>query len=132
MDISKKVTIVTGASKGIGRAIALKFAEVGSDVVVAGRDTDGLQCTVDAINGLGRRALPINVDVTDSAQVNKMIEQAVDKFSKVDVLVNNAGISSMAPLIDLEEKAWDDVLNVNAKGVFLCCKAAAKQMIKQK
>ena len=141
-DLSGKVALVTGASgeRGLGRAIALRLAEEGADVVVndivAQREGSvgwgGLPDVVREIEALGRQALSIVADVSDSKQVDDMVRQALERFAQIDILVNNAGARAgrdRMPVVDLDEKAWDLVQRVNVKGTFLCCKAVARSMI---
>ncbi len=143
-DLSGKVALVTGASgeRGLGRAIALRLAEEGADVVVndivAQREGSvgwgGLPDVVREIEALGRQALSIVADVSDSKQVDDMVRQALERFAQIDILVNNAGARAgrdRMPVVDLDEKAWDLVQRVNVKGTFLCCKAVARSMIDQ-
>ena len=141
-DLSGKVALVTGASgeRGLGRAIALRLAEEGADVVVndivAQREGSvgwgGLPDVVREIEALGRQALSLVADVSDSKQVDDMVRQALERFAQIDILVNNAGARAgrdRMPVVDLDEKAWDLVQRVNVKGTFLCCKAVARSMI---
>jgi len=128
-----KVTIVTGSSRGIGKAISLEFARQGADVVVnAHRDIKAMFETVEEIRSLGHESIPIVADVSNSKDVKKLVNETVKEFGKIDVLVNNAGIMRPAPIEELSEDDWDNVMNVNLKGAFLCSKYVGKQMIKQK
>ena len=133
MKLEGKVAIVTGSSQGIGSGIALKFAEEGADVVVNYCNNDETAQTVaDKIRSSGRKALTIKADVTKSADVNDMVQKALDTFGKTDILVNNAGIFIGGEIADLKEEIWDRVMAVNLKGVFLCCQAVGKYMITNK
>ena len=134
-----KVALVTGAagSGGIGRAIALRLAREGADLVVndlpeeAGARS-GLHDAVTEIESLGQRALAVYADVAHAAQVEQMVEQALERFGRIDVLVNNAGAPAgrdRVPVIELEEDAFDLVQRVNVKGVFLCCRQVARHMV---
>ena len=127
-----KGAIVTGAGRGIGKAIALSLADVGADVVVAARTASDIETTASEITAKGRRALALPTDVRLSAHVNKLIEKIVAQFGKIDILVNNAGGSFFAPTLELSEGGWDALIRENLKSVFLCSKAAAKVMIEQK
>nr|MQY69923.1 SDR family NAD(P)-dependent oxidoreductase [Bacillota bacterium] len=129
---SHKIAIVTGAGKGIGRAISLRLAREGADVVIADVDQKGAHKVAEEIKQMGRRSLVLKTDVTKVEDVKNMVEKTIEEFGRIDILVNNAGVSSMAPVVDLEEKEWDVNMNVNAKGQFLCSRAVAKQMTKQK
>jgi len=124
-----KVAIVTGASRGIGKAIALGFAEAGADVVVASRTMPDLEKVAREIEALGRRALAAQTNIAVKSEVDNMVAKTLDKFGTIDILVNNAAINVMRPLVDLREDGWDKVMNVDLKGYFLCSQAAAKAMI---
>jgi 3-oxoacyl-[acyl-carrier protein] reductase len=132
MRLSNKTAIVTGARRGIGRAIALALAREGSNVVVSDISQDDCQKVVDEIEGLGRRGLAFKCDVSSSAEVEDMVKITVSEFSRVDILVNNAGILTFKPFLELTDEDWDKTLNVNLKGQFLCARAAAREMIKNK
>ncbi len=127
-----KVAIVTGASKGIGRAIALRLAKEGANTVIADIDTNEGEKVAQMIREMGRECLVVKCDVRNSQEVEEMVKKTIQKFGRIDILVNNAGVSSMAPMVELEEKDWDFNMDINAKGQFLCSRAVAKHMIKQK
>ena len=130
MKLSGKVAIVTGASQGIGSGIALKLAESGSDVVVNYRENDKMaEIVANRIRSLGRRSLTIQADVSESADVDRLVQKTLESFGAIDILVNNAGIFIGGTIAELEEKIWDQVMAVNLKGVFLCCRAVGKYMI---
>ena len=129
MRLLDKVAIVTGGSKGMGRAVALAFAEEGADIVIA--DIISAREVVNEIEKKGRRALAVKTDVSKAEDVKNMMLRCLEEFGKIDILVNNAGILSVAPIVDLAETEWDRNMDVNAKGVFLCCRAVARQMIEQ-
>ncbi len=124
-----KVAIVTGGSRGIGKAIALGFAEAGADVVVASRTMPDLEKAAQEIEALGRRALAVQTNIAVKSEVDNMVAKTLNKFGTVDILVNNAAINVMRPLVDLREDGWDKVMNVDLKGYFLCSQAAAKVMM---
>jgi NAD(P)-dependent dehydrogenase (short-subunit alcohol dehydrogenase family) len=142
-----RVAIVTGTGRplGIGRSIALRLAQEGADVVVGDlcRPLEplpdhpvgmpqGLEALVKEIEGLGRRALAVKVDVTVNGEVEAMVRQAVDEFGKVDILVNNAGATfGEPPTLEMGEEIWDKTFAINMKGTFLCSVAVAKEMIKR-
>jgi 3-oxoacyl-[acyl-carrier protein] reductase len=132
MRLEGKKAIVTGASRGLGRAIALAFAREGADVLVnfASRKEQAKE-VVAAIEGLGRRAILHRADVSDAAQARAVVEAALARFGRVDILVNNAGITMPKGLLETSEAEWDRVLAINLKGVFLCCKAVAQAMMAQ-
>ncbi len=131
MRFAEKVVTVTGAGSGIGRAIALAFAREGARVVVGDVNEDAAQKTAQEIRALGGRTLAVRVDVTKRPEVEAFFKKAVEEFGKVDIAANNAGVSTMNPVVDLTEEEWDFNMDVNAKGVFLCCQAVARYMIKQ-
>ena len=132
MKLTGKIAIVTGASQGIGRAITLRLAREGASLVIGDIDVEAAEKVAREVRDGGTEALVMKLDVTKAEEVNKVIGEIVEKFGRIDILVNNAGISSMALVVDLKEKDWDANVNVNAKGVFLCSQAVARQMIKQK
>jgi len=132
MKLTGKIAIVTGASQGIGRAITLRLAREGASLVIGDIDVEAAEKVAREVRNGGTEALVVKVDVTKAEEVNKVIGGVAEKFGRIDILVNNAGISSMALVVDLKEKDWDANMNVNAKGVFLCSRAVARQMIKQK
>jgi len=127
-----KVAIVTGAARGIGRAIAERLARDGADVVICDLQAEWLAETAGAIQAMGRRALPVAVDVGDGESVNACVAETVRAFGRVDIMVNNAGITKDTLLVRMTDEAWDDVLRVNLKGTFLFSRAAAKLMMKQR
>jgi 3-oxoacyl-[acyl-carrier protein] reductase len=133
MNLSGKVAIVTGAGQGIGRAIALRFARAGADVVLVDIDLVSIQEVAQAVETLKCQALPIQADVSKRDQVQDMVQQTLSTLNQIDILINNAGIAGKtAPLTHLEETDWDRVINVNLKGVFLCCKAVIDHMIQRR
>ena len=131
MQLEGKVALVTGGSRGIGRAIALLLAQRGADVAInfAGNEA-AAQATLEEIKALGRKAIMIKADVADNAACTAMIEQVVHEMGKLDILVNNAGITRDNLLMRMKEEDWDAVLNTNLKSVFNCSKAAVKYMMK--
>jgi 3-oxoacyl-[acyl-carrier protein] reductase len=131
--LSGKVALVTGASRGIGRAIALSLAEAGADVVVnyAGSE-QAAEEVVQAIRGLGRRSEKVQANVGLSEQVDAMIKFALDTFGQIDILVNNAGITRDNLIMRMKEEEFDEVISINLKGVFNCIKAVSRPMMKQR
>ena len=127
----KKVAIVTGAGQGIGRAIALLLAKNGAKVVVADI-TDKRFGIVKEIEAMGSQGLAVKCDVSNRAEVEAAVEKALAKFGRVDILVNNAGIYPSKPFVDMKEKDWDKVLEVNLKGVFYCTKSVLPKMVEQR
>jgi len=131
MRLENQVAIVTGAGRGIGKAIAIAFAAEGADIVATARTKEEIENTCHEVGALGRQGLAIPTDVTKVEQIEKMVEKAVSHFKKIDILVNNAGIIKLTPVLELTEAEWDGVIDINLKGVFLCSQATAKHMIKQ-
>ncbi len=124
-----RTAIVTGASRGLGQSIAVGLAEAGADVALVHR-SDGAQ-TQARIEALGRRCVTIRADLADKASVARIVDETVEKLGGVDILVNNAGIIRRAPVTELSEKDWDDVMDVNIRALFLLSQAVAKVMIAQ-
>ena len=132
MDLTDKVAIVTGAGQGIGRAIALRLAGAGATVAIAEMNREVGDAVAKEIEALGRKSLVVEVDVSKLDQTQQMAQQTLDTFNQIDILVNNAGIAGKtATLPDLNESDWDAVIDVNLKGVFLCCKAVIDHMIER-
>ncbi len=132
MELQGKTAIVTGSGRGIGEGIAIAFAREGANVVINARKEKDAMGVVEKIRAAGGTAIPFGADVTNSEQIDAMVAETVKQFGKVDILVNNAGIESTPTLAkDITEANWDRVINVNLKGVFLCCKAVIPQMMSQ-
>lgn len=131
-DLAGKVAIVTGGSRGLGKAMVLGLAQAGADVAVVSRTLSDLEKVADEIRDLGRDSLAVAADVTKLADVKSMVEKVLDKFGKVDILINNAGTTVSKPALDHKEDDWDKVLDVNLKGYFLCAQAVGKEMVKCK
>ena len=129
-DLEGKIAVVTGASRGLGKAMAIGLAKAGADVVV----TDVLDTseTADEIKKLHRESFGLKVDVSNQSDVETMVKQIQKKFGKIDILVNNAGILRTSNAEDFDKKDWDKVIEVNLTGTFLCAQAVGRQMIKQK
>ena len=133
MKLKGKVALVTRASRGIGRAIALRLAQEGADVVVNYHSNfKAANQVAGKIKKMGQRVLVVKANVANGDEVNKMVNSALEKFGKIDILVNNAGIALVGSFVDLREEDWDAMFNTNVKGCFFCCRAVAKHMIKQK
>ena len=130
--LAGRVAIVTGAGQGIGRGIALFLARAGADVVVNDVVLNTAQDTANEIAKLGRRSLVVQADVSDAAQVNRMVEHVLEELGDVHILVNNAGIAIPAHITDLSEETWDRTMAVNLKSMFLCSKAVAPIMMDQR
>ena len=127
-----KVALVTGASRGIGRSIALLLASSGARIVAVDVNEEGTTALVEEIKALGGEAVGVQGNVTLAADAENMVDKAVEAFGRVDILVNNAGITRDGLLLRMKEEEWDAVLNVNLKGAFLCTRAVAKVMTKQR
>jgi len=132
MRLKDKVALVTGGARGIGQAIAMTFAREGADIVVADVNLELAQRTALEIEALGRKALALEMDVTDYAKVENGVNKILDKFGKVDILVNNAGIAKDNLILKMSQPEWDAVINVNLKGTFNCIKAVSRPMVKQR
>lgn len=130
-DLTGKVAVITGGTKGLGYGMAVTFANYGADVVVASRTASDCQRVEDELKTLGHRALGIPTDVSKSDQVDNLISKTVETMGKIDIMVCNGGTSATCPALKLPEAEWDRVMDVDLKGVFLCARAAAKQMVAQ-
>jgi len=129
-----KVAIVTGARRGIGKAVALAFAEAGADVGICDLVVEGgeLEAVAKEIQRLGRRSLAVQADVTKKADVDNMVKRVEDEIGVVDILFNCVGISGGPPLIDTSEEQWDKVIDTDLKSYYLCCKAVLDGMVERK
>ena len=128
-----KVAIVTGGSRGMGRAIALTFAEAGADVAVCSRGQDSsLDDVAEEIRGLGRRSLAVPADISRKADIDNMVQRVADEFGGIDILVNNAAIIILAPLVEHSEEDWVRIIDTNLKGYYLCSQAVGRRMVDQK
>jgi len=132
--LADQVAIVTGGRRGIGKTIALAFAQAGADVAVCDCIVeDGeLEAVAEKIRLIGRRSLAIQADTSLKADVDNMVQKVMEQFGAIDILVNNAGVAVMGPLLDLPEEDWDKVINVDLKGYYLCSQAVGKRMVEQK
>ncbi len=130
-DLTGKVALVTGASRGLGRAMAKGLAKAGADLVLCARNEGELARAAQEISGMGKKALAVRVDVLSQQSVEEMLERALDGMGRIDILVNNAGVNVRKPVVDLAEDEWDTVLNTNLKGYFLVGRAVGRQMISQ-
>ena len=131
MRLQGRVAAITGGALGIGRATALLFADEGAAVALGDVETSGAEAVVKEITGRGGRAIAVGVDVGDAGQVQAFVDRVVSAFGRLDVMFANAGIAHSAPFLDHPEAQWQRVLRVNLTGVFLCCQAAARHMVKQ-
>lgn len=127
-----RTALVTGSSKGVGKGIALELARCGCDVAVNYHsDEKGAEATVSEIRRLGREAFSVRADIARAADIDQMFGRVLDRFPRLEILVNNAGVQTWKPLLDLEEAEWDRTLNTNLKGCFLCTQRAAHHMKEQ-
>jgi len=131
-ELDGQVAIVTGAGRGIGRAIALRLAREEASVVVTDIDVANATKVAEEAAAFGKETLALQVDVTKKSDVEQMVKETIARFGRIDILVNNAGVMAVVPLVDADEETWQFVMDVNAKGVFLCSQAVARQMITQK
>jgi NAD(P)-dependent dehydrogenase (short-subunit alcohol dehydrogenase family) len=131
MRLNEKVAVITGGGRGIGRAIALGFAEEGCNVVVCSRSEDEIKRVAQEIQNLGRIGIPVVCDITDEEQVKSLINQTTETLGAIDVLVNNAGIGAMRPVWGTPKRSFEAILAVNLIGTFLCTKHAWKPMREQ-
>ena len=127
--LDERVAIVTGAANGIGRACAEGLARAGAHVIAVDVDAAGAEASAAAVSALGRKGLAVTADVGDLAAIDALTRRAMDAFGRIDVLVNNAGVTRRAPIMDLTEADWDRIFRVNAKGVFFCLQRVAREMI---
>jgi 3-oxoacyl-[acyl-carrier protein] reductase len=132
INLKGKIAIVTGAAQGIGKVIALSLAKCGVDIAVSDINEDSLNAAVKEIEALGRKAIAVKMDVSSLKDCEDMVKKTVDAFGKVDILINNAGITRDTVLLRMKEEQWDQVIQVNLKGTFNCTKAVIRSMFKQK
>ena len=131
-ELNSKCVVVTGAARGLGQAIAIKFAQAGANIALCDLQEDWLSETLEKVKSLGSRAETYGINVADVENVTEGIKAIESDFGQIDVLVNNAGITKDGLLIRMSEEDWDAVLDVNLKGVFLCTKAVMRGMMKQR
>lgn len=132
MDFRNKVALVTGAGRGIGKAIAARFVEEGASVCINDISFDNARVTSDELKRLGKSVLPVQADISREKDVQKMFDILLDRFGTVDILVNNAGIGGSVMVEDMTYEMWQQTIDVNLNGVFLCCKAVIPTMQKKK
>jgi len=130
-DLTGKVALVTGGGRGLGRGIAFALAQAGADVAVTSRTKSQLEETAKAIEALGRRAFAVTCDVTQPESIEKTVEAVLDRFGRLDILVNAAGVNERMPSLEVTPELWDLIVDTNLKGTFFCCQAAAKVMKEQ-
>ena len=132
LSLEGKVALITGGARGIGKELALRFAKEGSDIAICDVNMELLEQTAEEIRGMDKDVLVFKADVTSSTEVQNMLDKILDKFKKLDILINNAGITRDGLILRMSEEDWDKVIAVNLKGSFVCTKAAAKVMLKQR
>ena len=131
--MDKQVAIVTGASRGIGKAIAYLFAQEGMNVVICSRNEDQTRKTAMEIQkDTGNLVVPIKTDVRNHVDVDKLVQSAINEFGRIDILVNNAGVAIIKSLVETTDHEYDTIIDTNLNGVFFCCKSVLPHMIKQK
>lgn len=129
--LDDKIAIVTGAGRGVGRAIALRLAEEGAHIVAADIDAQTAHDTAASVEALGRRSLPLEADLGAAASIDTLVGRAMEAFGRIDILVNNAGVTKALDIFEVTPDDWDWMHRVNAKGVFFCMQAVAREMVKQ-
>ena len=132
MQLKDKFALVTGAGRGMGRAISLKLAEEGANIAVSDIDASTAEDTAVAVKQLGRESIVLPADMGNVEDIDRMFQQAKDTFGRIDIVVNNAGVTKYLDIMDIQEEDWDRIHRINAKGVFFCMQRAAKELIAQK
>ncbi len=130
-DLSGRTAVVTGATRGLGRAFACALAEAGADVVIVGRDGDAARETADAVDALGRRSLIVLADITERAEIERTLHAALERFGAVDILVNNAGSCVHRPALEVTDDEWRQVMNVNLDAVWMCSQVIGRHMVER-
>ena len=132
MKLKGKVALITGSTRGIGKEFAIGFAKEGAEVIINGRNLEKAKAVAEEIKSLGVKSIAIGADVSLSQDVTRMVEEAIQSLGRIDILVNNAGVNPFILEAEkIKEEGWDQVIDVNLKGVFLCCQAVGKKMIEQ-
>jgi NAD(P)-dependent dehydrogenase (short-subunit alcohol dehydrogenase family) len=132
MKLKGKVALITGSTRGIGKELAIGFAKEGADIIINGRNLEKAKAVAKELENFGARSMAIGADVSVSQDVIRMVDESVQSYGRIDILVNNAGVNPFILEAEkIKEEGWDQVLDVNLKGVFLCCQAVGKEMIKQ-
>jgi NAD(P)-dependent dehydrogenase (short-subunit alcohol dehydrogenase family) len=129
LNLDGRVGLVTGASRGLGQAMALALAEAGADVALVARSADGLNQTAESVKARGRRALALPADVAIEAEVDAAVNRALDAFGAIDILVNNSGVAIVKPFVDTTPAEWRRILETNLTGAYNCCRAVGPGMI---
>jgi NAD(P)-dependent dehydrogenase (short-subunit alcohol dehydrogenase family) len=128
-ELEGEVAVVTGATRGIGREIALRFADAGADVAIAGRTADALEAVAGEIEGRGRRALPVVTDVTSETDVERLFDETARVLGPPYAVINNSGVVDAAPLLDTTLEMWSRIMDTNVTGTFLCTRAAGRHLL---
>ena len=132
MRLKGKVALITGSTRGIGKEFAIGFAKEGAEVIINGRNLEKAKAVAEEIKSVGVKSIAIGADVSLSQDVTRMVEEAIQSLGRIDILVNNAGVNPFILEAEkIKEEGWDQVIDVNLKGVFLCCQAVGKKMIEQ-
>ncbi len=131
MQLEDKFALVTGAGRGMGRAISLQLAEEGANIAVSDIDASTAEDTAVAVKQLGRESIVLPADMANLADIDRMFQQAKATFGRLDVVVNNAGVTKYLDIMDVQEEDWDRIHSINAKGVFFCMQRAARELIDQ-
>ena len=127
--LQDKVALITGGSRGIGKAIALGFAEAGANVVICARKLPDLEATAEEIRALGKKALPVQTNITIKDEIDNLVAKAQEEFGTIDILVNNAAMNILSPLLNLREDGWDKIINTDLKGYYLTSQAVGNVMV---
>ena len=132
MQLEDKFALVTGAGRGMGRAISLQLADEGANIAVSDIDAASAEDTAVAVKQLGRESVVLPADMGNLADIDRMFQQAKNTFGRIDVVVNNAGVTKYLDIMEIQEEDWDRIHQINAKGVFFCMQRAAKELIAQR
>lgn len=132
LTLKNRIALITGAAQGIGRAVAVKFAQAGADVIIVDSKYEGALEVAKEVEATGRKALPVKCNIADVQQIDEMVKTVQEKFQKIDILVNNAGVTRDNLMMRMQEADWDLVLDVNLKGPFLLVKALSPIMMRQR
>lgn len=132
LNLKNKIAVITGGGRGMGKTHALALAKAGAKVVVSDISEEECLLVADEIKKQGKEAIALKCDVSKKEEVNSLIKKTIDKWGKIDILINNAGIAEFKPFLEMTEEEWDRTININLKGYFLCARAAAEEMAKHK